>query len=594
MTALEAEIEKVNRKLHRTLQPGLQYDGLIAKHLKLEVDFEKNQQYSDTYDTLEYMAQWVGKYADQVKNLAPVLKGQTLGETVTNIYRFLHDHFQYNLDGGLQNLFAPSAAWYYRTTGFDCKSFSILASCILKNLSIDHAFRMVAMADSDYTRLDKIPDFSHVYVIIPQDNKYYVIDATRHENEEVGFIRKQDRPMKVLKHRGLASPLLMGLGNIESPTLLGLGYETFAQTENPILIGLGCPCQGEPLAKNGLGNPAVRSAAIANFHQYLNNLERQGVSRQITDAILSEVRSNIAKGVDPNMSEVIARAAGRRYGLAGALADTQNAVAGAIHGDAGSIMNLAQTLMPKNLISNTFGAVFANGFNLSCWGASLTPQKAGELMKTYHTPYFTYLTTKMNEAVSGAELEKWINQYLKDVYALHAFYTKYKPIDADWSSCALKGIAEYVKFMNALKTKGDQLVSEMTAKGATVRTEHFQPLKFTFPKSMTGASGDKVEMVGGRPESFVDYPQLNLNTAQINSFSQPQQTQTTASPVISTTANADGTKTIVKADGTVAIVDAAGQPVGGSPNPTPAKKGVSTGAIVAATAIAGLLWKILA
>lgn len=593
MTQLEAEIEKVNRVCRRRLKAGLQYEGLITGHLNKEVFFEKENEFSDTHDTLEFMARWVDRYAYQMKKVAPMLKGKNLGQTVDNIYRFLYDHFQYNLDAQLQNLYAPSAAWHHRKTGFDCKSFSILASCILTNLSIDHAFRMVSLPDTDYVRYGAIPDFSHVYVVVPENDKYYVIDATRHQNAEVGFIRKQDRPMKVLKHRGLAAPVnLMGLGTPAQPQLLGLGNPSDIVVGRPAprMIGLGCACNGQPLSANGLGNPAVRKLAIANFHQYLNELERRGVPRSVTSAITDEVRAAMARGIDPDMAEVIARATARRYGLSGITPENAGTMAtaatGAAAGEPASIAYLAQNLIPKNLIANTFGAVFANGFNLSCWGASLTPQKAGDYMKTYHVPYFSYLTTKIQEATTGQELEKWMNMMIKDVYGLYAFYTIYKPKDADWSSCARKGIAEYVKFMTALKSKVDTMVSEMQAKGATVKTERFQPLKFTFPRSMTGASNDKVEMQGGRPESYVDHPVLGLATATLNSFSQPQ-----AAP--GAVQNPNGTTTVTQPDGSQVTYGPSGEVVG-STTPTPEKKGPSFGAIASVGTIAVLLFKILA
>ena len=594
MTQLETEIEKVNRICRRRLRPGLQYEGLITGHLNKEVFFEKEGQLSDTHDTLEFMARWVGKYADQTRRIAPMLKGKNLGQTVDNIYRFLYDHFQYNLDAQLQNLYAPSAAWHYRKTGFDCKSFSILASCILTNLSIDHAFRMVSLPDTDFVRYGAIPDFSHVYVVVPDNSRYYVIDATRHENKEVGFIRKHDRPMKVLKHRGLAAPVqLMGLGSEVKPHLMGLGTPLTVVPERPSprLMGLGCACSGQPLSTNGLGSPAVRKLAIANFHLYLNELEKRGVPRSVTSAITDEVRAAIARGIDPDMAEVIARATARRYGLNGVTPNNVGtmgtAAVGAANGEPQSIAYLAQNLIPKNLIASTFGAVFANGFNLSCWGASLTPQKAGDYMKTYHVPYFSYLTTKIQEATTGAELEKWMNMMIRDVYQLYAFYTIYKPKDADWSSCAKKGIAEYVKFMTALKGKVDTMVSDMQAKGATVKTERFQPLKFTFPTSMTGASSDKVEMKGGRPESYVDHPVLGLATATLCSFSQPQGGQNAVQ-------NPNGTTTVTHANGTQVTYDQNGEVVGTTPAASPEKKGVGVGAIASVGAIAFFLIKILA
>lgn len=190
----------IDTLLHRQLQSGKEFEGLIPPSKGTQQYFEAENEFSDTYETLEYMALWAYKYAYQIKKVAPLLKGATLSETVENIYKWLYCHFQYKIDGQLQQLYAPSAAWENRVTGFDCKTYSLLASTILQNLSIPHTFRKVKQAGM----MPK--EWTHVYVIVPtQNNKYLVIDATTHNNKEVSFIEKYDYTMK-LKHVGLACP----------------------------------------------------------------------------------------------------------------------------------------------------------------------------------------------------------------------------------------------------------------------------------------------------------------------------------------------------------------------------------------------------
>ncbi|ESU28388.1 hypothetical protein FLJC2902T_17420 [Flavobacterium limnosediminis JC2902] len=194
----------IDTLLHRQLQSGREFEGLIPKSEGTQQYFEADNEYSDTYETLAYMALWAYAYAHQMKKVAPLLLGATISETVENVYKWLYHHFQYKIDGQLQHLYAPSAAWENRVTGFDCKTYSLLASTILQCLSIPHAFRKVkqpGMMPNDWT---------HVYVIVPtQNNKYLIIDATTHNNKEVSFIEKYDYTMK-LKHVGLASPAIYG------------------------------------------------------------------------------------------------------------------------------------------------------------------------------------------------------------------------------------------------------------------------------------------------------------------------------------------------------------------------------------------------
>ncbi|SDZ91093.1 hypothetical protein SAMN05443667_101258 [Flavobacterium gillisiae] len=369
--------------LYRPLKHGKEYNALIPLYKGIDHNFDNKSDNSDTYDTLKYMAEWANKYASQMAKIAPILKGRSLQETVNNIYQFLYSHFQYRLDGETQNLYSPSAAWHFREKGFDCKTYSILASTILQNLRIPHAFRMVQQAGI-------MPgEWSHVYVVIPNGSSHYIIDATTHNNKEVSFTNKYDYNMK---HKGLASPYVSGLG---------------------------CACQGTPIRSTGLGAPSVMANTVNNFHVFLNELEKKGVPRQVTNKMLALVKWNIENGIDPNMGEILKKAysqsglgltaVGSTYGgiTAGSL-PTGNVYAPTATSSFGSqalssgtsalnnlsvggisVGGLATDLATGNFIGaglsvltsiipieKTFGAVFANSFDLSCWGASYSEQKA--------------------------------------------------------------------------------------------------------------------------------------------------------------------------------------------------------------------------
>ncbi|WP_130735503.1 transglutaminase-like domain-containing protein [Flavobacterium sp. J27] len=191
-------VTEVNTALYRPLKPGFQYDKLMPEFQNSVYHFDSKNQNSTTFNTLQFMQQWTLRYYKQLEKVAPLLQGKSTAQTVSNIYTWLYSHFQYNIDTNVQKLFSPSSAWYYRKQGIDCKSYSILASCLLLNLKIPHAFRKVKLKGST--------KWSHVYVVVPQGNTYYVIDATTHQNREVNFNEKYDLSMSGLTHIGLASP----------------------------------------------------------------------------------------------------------------------------------------------------------------------------------------------------------------------------------------------------------------------------------------------------------------------------------------------------------------------------------------------------
>ncbi len=534
------EAQKINRRLRRNILSGSQYDKLFPSYIGTDYKFEKKSQLSDTYDSLEFMASWVDKYYSQAKKIAPVLKGATLQETVDNIYQFLYKHFQYKLDETVldQKIYAPSAAWHFRKTGFDCKSFSVTASAILTNLSIPHAFRMVIQPDDDYFKFGVMPEWSHVYVIVPAaNNKYHVIDATTHDNTEVSFLKKQDRYMKVLKHKGLAGPQFNGLG---------------------------CACDGKPISRTGLGNPQVLGFAISNFHQYLNSLESQGISREKTNEMLNMVRANVEAGIDPNIDQVVRRVLLNQGGL-GFIA-TATAVASTLGINVpgvSDIKNILVNLIPTAFIGSTFGAVFANGFDLTCWNASWPPDKVKADIQKYHKPYYTYLANAIGSATTIASQEAAVNQFIRDVYIMQAHYKHMVVNGSKFAACTLKGFKIWLSFMDALKTKADEIVSSLQSQGAQVTMYTHTPVKVLIPKSITGVS-DKTYGAENPASRTVDIPKLKLSTLMLSqgqtpgSQPQPQISQTTVPQGSVLTPNGDGSYTATDPQGNTYTTDERG------------------------------------
>jgi hypothetical protein len=461
----------IDALLYRPITQNSPFEGLIPPYQGQEVSLDKESDNSTTYDTLKYMDQWATKYSYQMSKVAPRLKGRNLKETVTNIYKFLYSHFQYKLDGSLQNLYSPSAAWHFRNQGFDCKTYSILASTILRNLNIPHTFRMVQQAGI-------MPgQWSHVYVIVPDKNTHQIIDATTHTNKEVNYTQKHDYTMIV--HRGLASPYPYG--------------------------ALGCACQGTTIKRNvGLGAPATMQQTIANFHMFLDELEKKGFPREVTDRMLFLVKSNVENGIDPNFEEIVHKAimpagklgeilpasfltsVGSTYNYnpttspyasstpqssssfgsftGSALSNVSvkginvggavSAVTGLLTGNPLAAIGLITNIIP---VEKTFGAVFANGFDLSCWGASYSEQKAK-----------AFLEKRVPEIIKESGIENGLNTNTLDSF-LNAvdneiFWAK-NGQQPKYAKCTRKG---YALSENGFQTLLNNTLDSIKQKGYTL------------------------------------------------------------------------------------------------------------------------------
>lgn len=182
-------------ELFRNVQKGSAYESCFPQS-SCQPTYEGD---GDTGHSIEKMVEVVKKHQNQCKKVAQMLQKNTLAETVAAIHDFLYWHFQYRADDEDQMLRSPACSWHCRYDGIDCKSYSILASCILSELKILHAIRKVS-----YTTENA---YSHVYVIVSINNKdfnkYYIIDGTLEDNIELPFAYKKD---KIMNHYSLNRP----------------------------------------------------------------------------------------------------------------------------------------------------------------------------------------------------------------------------------------------------------------------------------------------------------------------------------------------------------------------------------------------------
>lgn len=186
--------------LQRQLLSGDEFSSLFPDSSCDKVRMGKG----DTQTSIELMVKQIKTHYKQVVDVAAELIGNDLAETCENIHWFLYNHFQYLADGEDQLLRSPACAWKMRKEGIDCKSYSIIASCLLINLGIKHYIRKIKQPTFS-------PDnYTHVYVIVPIDQKngslnkgYYTIDGTLPTTQEPTFTSFKDYFMEGLQHYAL-------------------------------------------------------------------------------------------------------------------------------------------------------------------------------------------------------------------------------------------------------------------------------------------------------------------------------------------------------------------------------------------------------
>ncbi|SFB72190.1 hypothetical protein SAMN04487907_101257 [Zunongwangia mangrovi] len=386
-----AVTQEQNASLKRNLKPGKQYEKLIPAVSCASTDLGQG----DTFHTVDEMRDWIIKYAWQTKELAALLYSQDLRLLAHNIYKFSYDHIQYNADGALQQISSPACTWHKRKEGVDCKSFSVFASSILSNLGIKHAIRQVRQP---YFNPEH---WTHVYVVIYQDQNpesysknapTFVIDATRHHNQEVNYLEKHD--LMMLQHVGLNAP-----SNVLS---------------------------------------AEKQNIIDNFNKFCLFLLENNVPVATVNAIRSEVNKYTSQGVDPQFAIIDNGISiqGKEFtftlvsdpeyqrGLGIVVTGTAAVAAGK------ALMNM----LPQDFFGNTFGAIFANGFDLSCWNASYSESKAQSALQT-DIPFFINDHAGLDKAVNTTTVNKFMN-------AIDAYIADSKNGQASkYASCTRKGYA---------------------------------------------------------------------------------------------------------------------------------------------------------
>jgi len=259
---------------------------------------------------------------------------------------------------------------------------------------------------------------------------------------------------------------------------------------------------------------AIMEAAFGRFFDLLDKLEAKGVPKAVVNQSIDRLIYFINIGVEPTLAQLLG--IDNNYGLSGYLdnlADnsivkgggdplsTGSEMIGNIvdmfkTGDVtgtmqknfrpGSLEYTIASLIPKDILNDTFGAVFANGFNLSCWNSTFTPSEVTQEVSKIHVPYFTKALEMASNSKSTEELEANFNVLLKAVDISYKMYAEYLPNGANWRSCSEEAIQIYTDIVTGAKTQTDILLENLMKKYNITVTTKTVPAEFTYTQAYTG------------------------------------------------------------------------------------------------------------
>lgn len=255
----------MSEQLRRKILKGEQYEKLLPK-VQCEMHFCGK---GNTDFSISRMKEAVELFSDQTLEISKLLHSNSLSKLCQNVHFFSYWHFDYNADDEDQMLRSPACSWYHRYQGIDCKSYTIIASCILTNLNINHFIRKVGYEETGR--------FTHVYVIVPVDQsvkkwedlgEYYMIDGTINTSKEIDFIDVRDEFMSGMPHyflNGRAKRYQLNGG-------INFAQLSFNSIKN-LFASLSC-----------LGGTAYNEAMVnQNVNKYVS--WANGMVQQINDAI---------------------------------------------------------------------------------------------------------------------------------------------------------------------------------------------------------------------------------------------------------------------------------------------------------------------
>jgi len=445
---------QINTNLKRSIASGEAYNKYYAPS-NCSRDFLGK---GTTTHGMKTIAAWAKKHKSESAAIAKAeFSGFSLSETCSRIHSFLYHHFQYELDTELQRLKAPNCMWATRFEGNDCKSFSLNASTILLNLGIKHYLRRIKQSGY-YPTL-----YTHVYVIVPKDQKrgsltqgYHVIDGTINSLAELPYLQKHDIYMEEanLQYVGLSAPSCGCAGN---------------NTYKTQPIGLAAAYTGQPVTQLSQGDyHTVIYESLNRVDDFLSVLAPYTTSEHSSNLLRGKIFDKLWYGHNPtlkftdkgiyvddefvNFSKTFTRIKKARanFGL-GTVSlvgePTTDFLIGSILGD--------------DFFSNTFGSIFANGFELTCWNSTFTPQQTTAEISAIHAPYFQNLFQELQQATTVSQLNDRLNYLAMAVYVCRDMYW-FLRVNENWRRCSRLALDQYNEIFYALIPAFEAIVSSLS------------------------------------------------------------------------------------------------------------------------------------
>lgn len=406
----------------------------FAKLIKTGLCKVESKTTGDTLHTVQGMKPFVYKHLQQTTDLAKALFKDNLKETIANNYKFLYSHFQYDADGFTQVMRSPECAFADRFTGIDCKTYSMFASSLLLNQGIKHFIRRIKQGSFNAEH------WTHVYVVIPIDQDkmnlskgYYVIDGTLHNNTETPFIKKHDTEMSKLPHVWLNGP---GLNNsFKASNIVLEGFQELLK----LLLSVG-----------------VSSSKIQTIANTINRFLKQGIDPyfKITNSGIT-IQGVYIPYVDSNLQFRQSKKLGSAISYANNFSENpvKNRFNSGLNGEEDGlseeqIEGLDQVLneaLDSNFFNNTFGSVFSNGMDFSCWNSTFTPQQTSQQVNEVHIPKMRELFNTVVNANSEIALQNALNALDKYTANANKFFW-HERIDTDWQQCSRKALDIYTEY----------------------------------------------------------------------------------------------------------------------------------------------------
>lgn len=449
----------INNSLHRSILSGNRY----AKYYKYSACKAAYLEKGTTSVGMQQIAKMAKDFKDESTAIAKAeFSGYDLKATAKKIHSFLYNHFQYDKDGAIQHLKAPYCMWSSRYKGNDCKSYTLNASTILLNLGIKHYLRRTKQSGY-YPTI-----FTHVYVVIPKDQQsgklhkgYYTVDATVNTMVEQPFLKKDDTYMEEasLQYVGLSAPSC-GCSSDNK-------YHT---NQNP--IGLSAAYSGQSvteLTKSDYNKAMCQT--LARVDDFLAVLAPYTSSDHSSNLLRGKIFDKLWYGHNPvltftpkgiyvdkefvNFSKTFKRLRKAQIGLGNSMPATGDPVTDA------ALDTILSTVLGGNFFSNTFGAIFANGFELSCWNSTFTPQQTIQEIAAIQAPYFQGLFENIQSAHTVSQLQTRLNFLAKAVYVCRDMYW-FLRVNENWRKCSRLALDKFNELFYALVPAFESIVTSLS------------------------------------------------------------------------------------------------------------------------------------